>query len=68
MELKRADHISASDKGSTVRDGETADGLPSGFSSSLEIKDAYIPPWIISGICSLMCSEENRFEARYDMI
>ena len=64
MELKKADHISSSDKGSTAKEGEFMD-VHSGFCSSVEIKDAYIPPWIISSICAVMGSEGKSFEARY---
>ena len=37
-----------------------------GLSNRIEIKDAYIPPWIISSICATMGSEGRSFEARYD--
>lgn len=64
MELKKEDHISTSDKQSTVKDGESTDALPSGFCSGVEIKDAYIPPWIICSILAVM-AEGKSFEARY---
>lgn len=65
MELKRAEYVPTSDKGSTVKDGESMDPLASGFCSSVEIKDAYLPPWIICSICAVMGSEGRSFEARY---
>ncbi|PON44937.1 Donson [Parasponia andersonii] len=63
MELKRAEHISTSDKVSTVNN--ESQRIPSGFCSSVEIKDAYIPPWIICSICAVMGSEGKSFEARF---
>lgn len=65
MELKRAECTSTSEKGSSMKDGESMDQLASGFHSSVEIKDAYIPPWIVCSICALMGSEGRSFEARY---
>ena len=63
MELRRAEHISTSNNGSTGKD-ESMQHLPSGPCSSVEIKDAYIPPWIICSICAVVGSEGRSFEAR----
>ncbi|PON40807.1 Donson [Trema orientale] len=63
MELKRAEHISTSDKLSTVKD--ESQRVPSVFCSSVEIKDTYIPPWIICSICAIMGSEGKSFEAGF---
>ncbi|KAL5545652.1 hypothetical protein UlMin_005339 [Ulmus minor] len=63
MELNRGEPTP--DKGSIMKDGESLQGLPSGFSSSVEIKDAYLPPWIISSICAVMGSEGRTFEASF---
>ncbi|KAL5708949.1 hypothetical protein ACHQM5_019691 [Ranunculus cassubicifolius] len=32
---------------------------------SIEIKDTFLPPWIVSGICSAMGSENKTFEASF---
>ena len=44
---------------------EAIGSVSAGLSYSIEIKDAYIPPWIISSICATMGSEGRSFEARY---
>ena len=45
---------------------EANESVLAGLSYNIEIKDAYIPPWIISSICATMGSEGRSFEARYD--
>ena len=37
----------------------------SGISYSIELKDAYIPPWVVSGVCDAICSNGGDFQARY---
>ncbi|KAF4402379.1 hypothetical protein G4B88_012164 [Cannabis sativa] len=64
MELKGAEHISISDNSSNVKD-ESMEHLSSVFRSSVEIKDAYIPPWIISSICAVVGSGERSFDASF---
>jgi hypothetical protein len=64
MELKRADHIAAPSKGSS-KDGESVKGSSAGLCYCIEIKDAYLPPWIMCSICDVMSSEGRSFEARY---
>lgn len=64
MELKRADHIAAPPKGST-KDGECVQSSSAGLCYTIEIKDAYLPPWIICSVCAVMGSEGRSFEARY---
>ncbi|KAJ4840091.1 hypothetical protein Tsubulata_009910 [Turnera subulata] len=64
-EIKRADHAAASPKESTTGDGESVQNLSTGLCSSIEIKDAYIPSWIVSRVCSLMASEGRDFEASF---
>ncbi|RVW82957.1 hypothetical protein CK203_042468 [Vitis vinifera] len=64
-ELKRAGHVAFPLKGSKMKD-EANESVSAGLSYSIEIKDAYIPPWIISSICATMGSEGRSFEARYD--
>ncbi|XP_061372099.1 uncharacterized protein LOC133314617 [Gastrolobium bilobum] len=65
MEMRRAEHIAASNKGSIWKDGESARGSSDGLCCSIEIKDAILPPWIICGICALMGSEGRSFEASF---
>ena len=45
---------------------EANESVSAGLSYSIEIKDAYIPPWIISSIWATMGSEGRSFEARHD--
>ncbi|CBI34121.3 uncharacterized protein LOC100257121 [Vitis vinifera] len=63
-ELKRADHVAFPLKGSKMKD-EAIESVSAGLSYSIEIKDAYIPPWIISSICATMGSEGRSFEASF---
>ncbi|KAE9585333.1 hypothetical protein Lalb_Chr25g0287841 [Lupinus albus] len=65
MEMRRAEHIAASSNGSIGKDSEPAQGLLDGLCCSIEINDAFLPPWIISGICGLMGSEGRSFEASF---
>lgn len=62
MELKRADHIAAPPRGSS-KEGESVKGSSAGLCYCIEIKDAYLPPWIICSICDVMSSEGRSFEA-----
>jgi protein downstream neighbor of Son len=64
MEMRRAEDIAANN-GSIWKDNEFAQGSLDGLLCSIEIKDTFIPPWIISRICALMGSEGRSFEARY---
>ncbi|KAM2893379.1 hypothetical protein FF1_008744 [Malus domestica] len=63
-ELKRADHIVAPKKTTTKDDG-SMQGSSAGLCSSVEIKDAYLPPWIICSLCALLGSEGRSFEASF---
>ncbi|KAL1549247.1 protein downstream neighbor of Son-like [Salvia divinorum] len=36
-----------------------------GICYSIEIRDAYIPPWVISGVCNTMCSNGGDFQASF---
>ncbi|XP_042958213.1 uncharacterized protein LOC122293823 [Carya illinoinensis] len=54
MEWKRADHPKESSDG-----GEHVLGSSAGLCYSIEIKDAYLPPWIIRSMCAVMGSEEG---------
>jgi hypothetical protein len=63
MELKRADYIAAP-KGSS-KDGGSVKDSSAGLCYCIEIKDAYLPPWIICSIWEVLSSEGRSFEARY---
>lgn len=65
MEMRSAEHIAASYDGSKGKDVELAKDSSDGICYSIEIRDTFLPPWIICGICSLMGSEGKDFEARY---
>ncbi|XP_019456446.1 PREDICTED: protein downstream neighbor of Son-like isoform X2 [Lupinus angustifolius] len=65
MEMRRAEHIAASFNGSILKDSESAQRSSDDLCCSIEIKDAFLPPWIISGICALMGSEGRSFEASF---
>jgi len=62
-EIKRADALQL--KGLIGKDGEPMDGSTCGICYSIEIKDAYLPPWIVCSLCTSMCSDGMSFEARY---
>ncbi|KAF5734002.1 protein downstream neighbor of Son [Tripterygium wilfordii] len=64
MEIKRSEHIAAIPRGNNVNVTESKEGS-TGFTSSIEIKDAYLTPWIISRICAIMGSEGGKFEANF---
>ncbi|KAJ0089340.1 hypothetical protein Patl1_32795 [Pistacia atlantica] len=49
---------------SAPEDDEALQRSP-GFCCSIEIKDTYLPPWIICNIFSLMSSEGKNFEASF---
>lgn len=66
-ELKRADHVALPLKGSKMINEESG-SIASGLFYSIEIKDAYIPPWIICSICATMGSQGRSFTARYDKV
>jgi hypothetical protein len=65
MEMSRAEDIAANN-GSIWKDNEFAQGSADGLFCSIEIKDTFIPPWIICRICALMGSKGKSFEARYE--
>lgn len=45
--------------------GEPNHGPASGFCYSIEIKDSYLPPWIIASLCDYLDSGWSSYEARY---
>ncbi|XP_061374756.1 uncharacterized protein LOC133316978 [Gastrolobium bilobum] len=65
MEMRKAEHIAASYNGSICKTGESAQGSSDSLCCSIEIKDAFLPPWIICGVCTLLGSEGRNFEASF---
>ncbi|GMJ13977.1 hypothetical protein like AT3G54750 [Hibiscus trionum] len=65
MEIKRADHGASVHQGSILKDGHSIPISSSGLCYSIEVKDSYIPPWIISNICAQMTSKGQSFEASF---
>ncbi|KAK3024428.1 hypothetical protein RJ639_044602 [Escallonia herrerae] len=64
-EVRRADRtLFPSKESDTI--GEPKQGSSPGFCFSIEIKDAYLPPWIICNACDALSSDGSSFEARYD--
>lgn len=66
--MRSANCIAAVPKGCTSKDGDSASPSSVGVSYSLEISDAYIPPWAVSSVCAViaMGSKGKSFEARYN--
>ncbi|XP_017244417.1 uncharacterized protein LOC108216227 [Daucus carota subsp. sativus] len=62
-EVRRADHVAVPSE--KKMPGELNQGAASGFCYSIEIKDSYLPPWIISSICDILDSEENSYESSF---
>ncbi|KAK1404629.1 Protein downstream neighbor of Son [Heracleum sosnowskyi] len=62
-EVRRADHVSVPLEKKIP--GELNQGLASGFCYSIEIKDSYLPPWIISSICNCLDSDENNYDISF---
>uniref|UniRef100_A0A5B6YNX2 Protein downstream neighbor of Son n=1 Tax=Davidia involucrata TaxID=16924 RepID=A0A5B6YNX2_DAVIN len=63
-EVRRVDHSSFPLKECNMND-EPNQGSSAGFCYSIEIKDAYIPPWIICSVCEALSSEAMSFEASF---
>ncbi|MQL81475.1 hypothetical protein Taro_013920 [Colocasia esculenta] len=64
-EMKRADMLAVS-SGSDTDDGKPAHNPTSGTTCySIEIKDAILPPWIVSRLCVVMGSEGRSFESEF---
>ncbi|XP_051152314.1 uncharacterized protein LOC127266192 [Andrographis paniculata] len=57
-QVLRVDSMASQLKGSNT-------DVNSGICYSVEIKDAYLPPWIISGICNAVCSKGSEFQASF---
>lgn len=63
-QVRKVDHVSSQLKDYSMN-SEAMRSSSSSICYSIEIKDAYIPPWIISGVCDAMCSKGGDFQARY---
>lgn len=63
-QVRRVDHMSSHLKESNI-DSEPFRSSSTGICYSVEIKDAYLPPWVISGVCNAMRSNGGEFQARY---
>ncbi|KNA18589.1 hypothetical protein SOVF_069190, partial [Spinacia oleracea] len=61
-EIKRVDALQS--KGLAAKDVEFL-GSKSSVCYSIEVKDAYLPPWIICSLCAAMGSEGRSFEASF---
>ncbi|KAH9626760.1 hypothetical protein KSS87_022074 [Heliosperma pusillum] len=57
-EIKRADYM-------PTKDGGSNDCSKGGVAYSIELKGSYLPPWIVSSVCSAMSSEGKSFEASF---
>ncbi|KAJ4979926.1 hypothetical protein NE237_010706 [Protea cynaroides] len=62
-EMKRASTIASPVNSSHIDDGEPNSSVR--ISYSIEIKDTFLPPWIISGVCAALGSEGRSFEASF---
>lgn len=49
----------------SIMDSEPKRSSSTGICYSIEIRDAYLPPWVICGICNAMRSNGGDFQARY---
>nr|KJB16491.1 hypothetical protein B456_002G233300 [Gossypium raimondii] len=65
MEIKRPDRGTALPHGSILKDSCSMPNSSAGLCYSIEIKDSYIPPWIISNMCAQMVSKGQSFEASF---
>ncbi|MBA0793387.1 hypothetical protein Gohar_017797 [Gossypium harknessii] len=65
MEIKRPDRGAALPHGSILKDSCSMPNSSAGLCYSIEIKDSYIPPWIISNMCAQMVSKGQSFEASF---
>jgi len=64
--MKRADFVLPYSSGSDADDVEAFLGSSgTAICYSIEIKDTFLPPWIVSGICAAMSSDGRSFESRY---
>ncbi|KAF8403417.1 hypothetical protein HHK36_011520 [Tetracentron sinense] len=64
-EMKRAESVAFPLRGPHIEDGESNQDSQAGVCYSIEIKDTFLPPWIICGVCAAMSSEGRNFEASF---
>ncbi|GLT88392.1 hypothetical protein SLE2022_064190 [Rubroshorea leprosula] len=65
MEIKRVDHVADLNNGSFYKNGNSIQNPSTDVCYCIEIKDTYLPPWIISSVCAIMGSEGRSFEASF---
>ncbi|XP_047977157.1 protein downstream neighbor of Son [Salvia hispanica] len=63
-QVRRVEHMSSQLKDSNMY-SEPMRSSSSGISYSIELKDAYIPPWVVSGVCDAICSNGGDFQASF---
>ncbi|XP_057778359.1 uncharacterized protein LOC130997117 [Salvia miltiorrhiza] len=63
-QVRRVEHMSSQQKDSNMY-SEPMKSSSSGICYSIEIRDAYIPPWVISGVCDAMRSNGGDFQASF---
>ncbi|KAL0410210.1 UNVERIFIED_CONTAM: hypothetical protein Slati_3610700 [Sesamum latifolium] len=63
-QVRRVDHISSQLHDSNM-DSEPNRTSSAGICYSVEIRDTYLPPWVICGICDAMCSNGGDFQASF---
>ncbi|XP_073135112.1 uncharacterized protein [Henckelia pumila] len=63
-QLRKADYISLKQKESDMNSAPYSDSS-SGICYSIDIRDVYLPPWVIGGICNALCSNGVDFQASF---
>ncbi|KAI3443343.1 hypothetical protein Pfo_000008 [Paulownia fortunei] len=63
-QVRRVDYLSSQLKDSNM-DSEPERSSSAGICYSVEIRDAYLPPWVICGICNAMRSNGGDFQASF---
>ncbi|XP_073156923.1 uncharacterized protein [Henckelia pumila] len=63
-QLRKADCISLQQKESDMNSAPYSDSS-SGICNSIDIRDVYLPPWVICGICNAMRSNGVDFQASF---
>ncbi|XP_042053497.1 protein downstream neighbor of Son-like [Salvia splendens] len=63
-QVRRVEHMSSQLKDSNMY-SEPIRSSSSGICYSIELRDAYIPPWVVSGVCDAMCSNGGNFQASF---
>ncbi|KAL9247062.1 hypothetical protein vseg_020533 [Gypsophila vaccaria] len=61
-EIKRVDALPS--KEPSTKDG-SIDSPKGSVCYSIELRGAYLPPWVVSSVCSAMCSDGKSFEASF---